>query len=105
MDTKMKKVENSKAVTTAPKAETKEEVKREFVDVTKERIKYVAKKYCESIAKIYSDGRQYKVVFTEGYEVEGQKEVLVKGIVQICRYSWLATDNYLKKHPEVTENK
>lgn len=105
MSTEMKKVENSKTVNVAPKATTKEEVKREFVDVTKERIQYVAKKYCESIARIYSDGRQYKVVFTEGYEVEGQKEVIVKGIVQICRYSWLATEEYMKKHPVEKESK
>ena len=91
MSTEMKKVDN------APKAVV------EFKDVTKERMHYVAKKYMDSIDKILSDGKQYKVVFTEGYTVEGKKEVIVKGIIQICRYSWLATEEYLKKHPELNK--
>lgn len=72
---------------------TKEEMK----DVTKERIKYVAKMYRDSIDKIFTDGKTYLVKFSNGYSVDSKKEVEAKNITKICYYSWLATDQKMKK--------
>ena len=72
-------------------------VEKDYKKVTIERIQYVAKMYRGAIKDVYTDGKVYLVELNEGYEIDGKKKVEAKNITKICYYSWLATDNKVKK--------
>lgn len=65
---------------------------KEMVDVTKERIVGVAKKYQDGVAKIVDDGKVYIVTMAEGYTCFGQKERKARSIPEIGFIARCATE-------------
>lgn len=68
---------------------TKDEV---TIDVTKEIIPRLAKKYMNAIAKVTKDGSIYEITFAEGYTIFGQTKRKAKNIFGIMWYSRIATE-------------
>lgn len=68
---------------------TKDELK---VNVTKDIIPRLAKKYMNSISRVTKNGSIYEITFAEGYTIFGQKTRKAKNIAGIMWYSRIATE-------------
>lgn len=64
----------------------------EKVDVTKDIIPRLAKKYMNAIAKVTKDGSVYEITFAEGYTIFNQTSRKAKNIAGIMWYSRIATE-------------
>ena len=62
------------------------------IDVTKEILPRLAKKYMGSIAKVTKDGSIYEITFAEGYTIFGQTKRKAKNVYGIMWYSRIATE-------------
>ena len=63
-----------------------------MVDVTKEVLPRLAKKYVNAIAKVIKTGSEYEITFANGYTIFGQTSRKVKNIPGIMWYSRIATE-------------
>jgi len=63
-----------------------------IVDITKEMLPRLAKKYAEAVAKVEDDGKEYIITFAEGYSAFGQKTRKAKNIPGVMWYSKVATE-------------
>lgn len=62
------------------------------IDLTKEVLPRLAKKYMNAIAKVEKEGSVYTITFSKGYTIFGQTTRKAKNIPGIMWYSRIATE-------------